>query len=357
MKITKTTNHGNTRWILDGTLDGHRKRFFFASKGEAEREMERLERERTQQGRAWLAISDAERVQMCEALRRANCHGYTLMEACDSIERSRSQHDIKPVAIVKALGEFLDNKRAQNLKPYTLELMAASLWKLADKFPDRPVSSLTLRDVEAYLKHRGGSPKSRKNYLGELSGFLRWCVNRGYAAKNHCEVIPVPIIERPRPRSLTAEDSRKLLDTCREHDPELLALMTICLFGGLRTGECKRLEWGDIDLDGGVIHVSERIAKTRQHRTVPIPENMRAWLKLGGQLPLDRVDDRIIAVRKKAGVKQWQRNAMRHTFCSMHLALHESAAKTALIAGHSDPRQLPVARRLWISDSLQVSTD
>lgn len=78
------------------------------------------------------------------------------------------------------------------------------------------------------------------------------------------------------------------------------------------------------------------IAKTRRRRIIPISKNLKAWLQLGGTLPLDRVDYELAKFRKLAGIQSWPRNVMRHSFCSYHLALHGSAAQTALAAGHTE---------------------
>ena len=43
---------------------------------------------------------------------------------------------------------------------------------------------------------------------------------------------------------------------------------------------------------------------------------------------------------KAAGIERWPNNALRHSFASYHLALHQNAATTALQLGHTDSRLL-----------------
>ena len=79
-------------------------------------------------------------------------------------------------------------------------------------------------------------------------------------------------------------------------------------------------------------------AKTRQRRLVTIQPNLRAWLELGGRLPLKIANIRMAEVAnavRAVGIP-WPRNAPRHSFCSYHLAHFQNAGKTALEAGHTE---------------------
>ena len=70
-----------------------------------------------------------------------------------------------------------------------------------------------------------------------------------------------------------------------------------------------------------------------------IADNLAAWLKLGGDLPLHNRQKRLEAIRRTAGVA-WGHDIMRHTFGSYHLAHFCSADKTALEMGHRDTNML-----------------
>ncbi len=55
--------------------------------------------------------------------------------------------------------------------------------------------------------------------------------------------------------------------------------------------------------------------------------------------------------REKAGIKHWPHDAMRHTYASMHLAMHQSADKTADQMGHSGSRLVFEAYRRKVKKS------
>jgi hypothetical protein len=74
---------------------------------------------------------------------------------------------------------------------------------------------------------------------------------------------------------------------------------------------------------------------------VKIHPVLRAWLDLGGELPLHDVNNRMrlftSALKElKPEPVPWPHNVTRHSFVSYHLAAFENAAKTALEAGHSE---------------------
>jgi integrase len=102
--------------------------------------------------------------------------------------------------------------------------------------------------------------------------------------------------------------------------------------------EIKMLDWRDVDLAGGFIHVGAKISKTRARRLVPILDNLKAWLqpiaKTSGPIVGPNLRKRHEAARERAGIKEWPDNCMRHSFVSYRLAATGNAAQTALESGH-----------------------
>jgi integrase len=138
---------------------------------------------------------------------------------------------------------------------------------------------------------------------------------------------------------LTVEETKKLLQRAVEtKDDDMMLYLAIGAFAGLRVAEIERLDWREIDLRGKLIEVTAAKAKTRQRRHVTIAANLAEWLRL---VPADRRTGQVIKgqVRvdrfaERAGVTEWPKNALRHSFVSFHLARHRDAAVTAGQAGH-----------------------
>ena len=142
--------------------------------------------------------------------------------------------------------------------------------------------------------------------------------------------------ERIAPGILNPAQAAALLAESRDDD--LLAFHAIGLFAGLRVAEIKVLDWKDVDLAGGFIHVWAKISKTRARRLVPILENLRASLqpiaKQSGPVVERELRYRHESARERAGVKEWPENCMRHSFVSYRLAATQNAPQTALESGH-----------------------
>ena len=142
-------------------------------------------------------------------------------------------------------------------------------------------------------------------------------------------------IDKP-PGILTPEQAAALLAESKDND--LLAFHAIGLFAGLRVSEIKALDWRDVDLAGGFIHVGAKISKTRSRRLVPILNNLRAWLqpvaKTQGPIVERGLRKRHESARRRAGIQQWPENCLRHSFVSYRLAATGNAAQTAFESGH-----------------------
>ena len=79
--------------------------------------------------------------------------------------------------------------------------------------------------------------------------------------------------------------------------------------------------------------------RTSKRRLVSLSSNLKGWLRLGGELPPINKPKRLSRILQKSGL-EWKPDIMRHSYASYHLALHQSADKTALEMGHRDTQML-----------------
>jgi integrase len=112
----------------------------------------------------------------------------------------------------------------------------------------------------------------------------RLAIARGFAAYLQTidpatEVPPAGVFavryERPTPYLWSEGDIRQLLCAARTLTPPLKAASYEALFGllavsGMRVGEAVALGRDDVDLNAGVITISERIAKLEKARLIPL---------------------------------------------------------------------------------------
>lgn len=96
-----------------------------------------------------------------------------------------------------------------------------------------------------------------KKVLGSLSSIFTEAQRRGLAAQNPVAAVKVrmPKREKGRPEMPTMAELRAILKaTPEKHKPFIYT----AAFTGLRASELRGLQWSDIDLDGGVLHVLRR---------------------------------------------------------------------------------------------------
>jgi integrase len=164
-----------------------------------------------------------------------------------------------------------------------------------------------------------------------------------------------------QPAVLSVEDSRRLIQGAYERiELELLPVITLGLFCGLRTNEIQRLDWKDIHLDSSrpFISIHADVAKKRSIRNVDISPNAVEWLSLcqkqsGEVIPnpyMAYLYRRLHKLLKHIGMGEkdetgaiqtsWGNNLMRHSFATYHYALHGDATETTRQLGHDGGLQM-----------------
>jgi integrase len=173
-------------------------------------------------------------------------------------------------------------------------------------------------------------------------------------------------------KPLEPEQARSLIAAAEQH--RLGALVTVAVALGLRQGEALGLQWADVDLDRGVIHIrhalqriggtwnlvepkSERsrrtialprvvIAALKAHRTMQLEERLAAgedWkdqgfvfcTKTGGPLDTSNTKRVFRALLKAADAPTIRFHDLRHTAASLLIAQGVNACAVAEILGHS----------------------
>jgi integrase len=235
------------------------------------------------------------------------------------------------------IGEFLASKAQDNLSKSYLDQLAITVRRFAKAFPGE-IMAIKSGEVDRWLRSLAGSPVTRNSVHRCVKVFFTFAKARGYIPAS--EATAAEMLSLAKEVDTTTEifqpaQMRQLLEAA---PPDVLALLVIGGFAGLRVAEIGRLEWSAVDLERRIIMLRADQAKTASRRIVPISDNMAAWL-----LPLSRtgkvITNRKIpivttALSKKLGIP-WPHNGLRHSYISYRLAVAKDAAKVALEAGNS----------------------
>lgn len=210
-----------------------------------------------------------------------------------------------------------------------------------------PLADLRAADFETYLNRLNVSERTWNNYrtaIGKLVSFAR---ENKYVPKDWDELKLVKPFKIQKPEAeeiYTPEEIRSMLFTAEKYYPQHLATLAIMALAGCRHSELRdddgALDWKDVHLKSGKIHISEALAKSNTgRRYVPMQPNLVAWLEhyakpRGPVCAVDNLTNALARIAKKAKVK-WKRNALRNSFISYRCAVTHDVARVAEEAGNS----------------------
>jgi len=395
MKVKHIKNNGRKVWMVDGTIDGKRKRLEFDSEPQAKSWLKLHKTESA--GSAWWAeLSNGDRVDIMAAFNLAQADGFSLLAAAQTQavhgrgnthlknctlgeavgnayvderpkpDSPRSRHRGRPKQEIKPSG-FLGAKLRKGVSRNTLFNLKSLTHNFRDFIgADVDVTHISPEMVESWLdsggvKGDGGWENSTKEgYNRQIKNLFNWMIKRDYVNTNPAAKIEEIMLGECEPHVLTVDEATQFLEITRKENPALLTPAALNLFCGIRPSEVGRLTQRDISFSDKEVTLKGRQTKTRRKRFVDISDNCLAWLKLGEKLPIANQNHQwaalMVKVKAELGYDKWPHDALRHSFCSYYLAAHENAAKTALQAGHTESilfkhyRKLvkkPQAEKFW----------
>lgn len=286
--------------------------------------------------------------------------GDTVIEAANFYARHRADQ-VQRKKVVDVITELIAAKEAREKSSRYIGDLRARLTRFAASFAV-DISTITTADVQRWLDGLKVAPQTAKNFRTLLHTLFAFAESRGYVFKGGNPVVDTEKISAHGGNIAiyTPEEIALLLKAASK---DFLPVIALGAFAGLRAAEVERLEWRNVDLVGGFIHVGGDKAKTRSRRLIPILPNLAAWLapyaKHTGKIwkagPNDLRDTRAEAVA--AAKTPWKDNGLRHSFISYRLADVQSAAQVALEAGNSPNvvfrhyREVvkPAAAKAWFS--------
>ena len=113
---------------------------------------------------------------------------------------------------------------------------------------DRPLDSITARDIKTYLKRRqeeGLSRASQNRYLAMLKALFKAAVAYGHCRTNPTTEVTMQREAQKVPDALTESQVEALLPQCSDR---IRPCVTVAVDTGLRRSELFGLRWGDVDL-------------------------------------------------------------------------------------------------------------
>src|SRR5713101_6443144 len=336
--------HSKThRYYLDLRPFGQGRKFF-RTRSEAETERLRQIALRERGGREAVGLRLNDLSDIVEAKRKLAAHGKTINHAAafylDHLERIRRCN----ITVSQLASEVLEAKRKDGRSTVYLNDLRNRLATFCRDFGARPIAGVTVDELDDWLRNLDCAPKSRANFRANVGVLFSYAERRRMIDSNPILRTARPKLPDNPPEILRVDELSALLDAANRLSPDVLPMLAIGAFAGLRDAEIKRLEWSEVDLARGFIEVKGSKAKSARRRIVEIQPNLAAWLRsyseMKGRLVPFGARGKVERVRKEAGLTRWPKNGLRHSFASYRLAACHDAPRVASELGHTSPQML-----------------
>lgn len=314
-------------------------RMFFKTRSEADAERLRQLTTLERHGREAVALPQHELSEFIKARKRLAEHGKTIADAADfyldHLERVRRCKS----TVAELVAELLEAKRKDGCSEIYLRDLRNLLAIFSRDFGNRPIAGITVEELDNWLRALDCAPKTRTNFRTNIAVLFSYAVRRRILDFNPVLHTAKPKLPDNPPEIFSVDELRSLLEAANRVAPDVLPMLAIGAFAGVRDAEIKRLDWHEIDLVRGHIEIKGAKAKSARRRIIPIQPNLAAWLRpysgKKGRLTPEGYRSSLERVRKASKLVRWPQNGLRHSFASYRLAATSNASLVASELGHT----------------------
>jgi len=319
-------------------------RMFFKTRAEAEAECLRQKTLLKRHSREAVGLQQRDMSDFISARKRLAEYGHTINDAVkffvnhlESVRRCKT-------TVNELAAEVIEAKRHDGRSDAYLSDLRKRLSRFCRHFGDRPIASVTIEEADNWLRDLPLSPKSRANYRANVGVVFSYAKQRRMVDLNPIEFTAKPKLPDNPPEIFTVDELRALLEAAQRQAPDVLPMLAIGAFAGLRDAEIRRLEWSEVRLDRQFIEVKSKKAKSAKRRIVTMQPNLVAWLRpysgKHGKVVPKAARGKVERVRKETLASKWHNNVLRRSFASYRLAAIHDAPRTSSELGHTSPQML-----------------
>jgi integrase len=259
------------------------------------------------------------------------------------------EQESKSVTFVEACEAFV----ASPFKAHLTETYRKSFLYYRNRFTSitsKLLVEITTSDIQQAFS--GMSPSARNTSSAHLSSLWSFSIKRGWATVNPLKNLDRSHIPKPKIHILTAKQLRRLFVAAIRLHPELVPLLAIEVFAGVRPTESEKIRWENMDMEDGILTIPDPIAKTRIGRHIEMHQTLKDWLvwhrsrgeNTDGKIcphPHMTLRRYLRQIRQRAGLIPWHQDVLRHVFASASLASDwRDIGKLCLELGHSSQKML-----------------
>jgi integrase len=343
LRVLPYRHHPKFKFVLDLRAFG-KGRKFFKTRTEADAEAMRQRTLLERHSREAIGLSQREMSDFITAKNKLADYGETITDAVkfrvDYLERVRRCK----VTVSQLADEVLEAKRRDGMSKDYLRDLRSRFARFCADFGNRPVAAITVEEIDNWLRDLPLSPQSRVNYRSVVGVLFSHATKRGLIDVNPITRTAKPKKPNVPPEIFTVDELRALLEGARRIAPDVVPMLAIGAFTGLRDAEIKRLDWNEVNLAREYVEVKAAKAKSARRRIVAIQRNLAEWLRpyggmKGAVVPV-AARGKLERVREEALLTRWPKNGLRHSFASYRLAAIHDAPRVSSELGHTSPQML-----------------
>ena len=240
--------------------------------------------------------------------------------------------------VQEAVDARIEDAHRRKLSKRSQNDLRLRLGRFARDFGSRSLAGITTGEIQRWIHSEAAHPKTMANLRLAISSIFCPAHTSGQILQNPVSAVKLPKVVSGEPPTITAAQLAAILEAAPERSRAALAIQAM---SGLRLCEVQRLDWAQVSLAHQLITVTARGAKTASRRHVPICDSLLAWIA-----PLHRGQGMVAEsedilrndserARRKAGIKTWPANALRHTAASAWCILEHDVSKVAAWLGNS----------------------
>lgn len=211
-------------------------------------------------------------------------------EAAQAAQQAVEAEHQKRVAAAITFGEVWTDRYSPQAKadktPETVrrELNLYKKWiaPVLARVPIKDVSPFQIERIKSAMAKGGAAPRSIELCLAVIRQVINHSLNHGiHSGDNPVKRVKKPKFDNRRQRFLSPEEADHLLEAIRKRSLQTYQLSVFAYHAGLRANEVFSLQWQDVDLENGLLHI--RDTKSRHDRVAFITEDMREILDIIGR--------------------------------------------------------------------------
>lgn len=241
------------------------------------------------------------------------------------------------------------------------------------------IDALSRRDIQDFLirKKRTGNIKQSGSTLSATSTNLmltvlnlafEYACDMEMIEQNPCSRLRRAPEDAKKVEAFTKEEQRLLEQAIAQSNDRRLFGILLCLYTGLRIGELLGLEWQDVDLIEGIIHIDKTVYREKDDngnwrvcidtpktkssaREIPLPSYIAEMLRIqsesaqsryvvenkkGERMSIRSYQYMFERLTEKAGVRKLNFHALRHTFATRAIECGMDIKTLSEIMGHKN---------------------